>query len=58
MLQATSPEDSAEGLMFMQEMIELSKAQTNDGKMKWTFPPVCQEFWIVCLVIVSILVCE
>src|SRR6218665_3395438 len=27
-LQAASPEDSAESLMFMQEMIELSKAQT------------------------------
>lgn len=29
--QAASPEDSSDGLMFMQEMVELSKAQSSEG---------------------------
>lgn len=31
LFQAASPEDSADGLLFMQEMVELSKAQASDG---------------------------
>jgi hypothetical protein len=32
MFQASSPEDAEDGMMFMQEMIELSKAQAQECK--------------------------
>ena len=34
-LQASSPEDAEEGMLFMQEMIELSKTQQQEGELRW-----------------------
>ncbi len=31
-LQAATPDDAEQGMLFMQEMIELSKTQSNEGK--------------------------